>query len=116
MSAGRPGYGTETDARSKRQYAAIRSMAAGTGAGWAGPVGQAFVDQLELARTLAPVVPAEDRLPDQEIVAKLEVAARLINANLGFRVVTDCSEDAINIADLSSDEGAESASATTTCP
>jgi len=37
-------------------------------------------------------------------------------ATLGFQVVTDCSEDAINIADLSSNDVDESASATTTCP
>ncbi|MCB0968537.1 MAG: DUF1501 domain-containing protein [Ilumatobacter sp.] len=88
VSAGRPGYGSVTDARSERQYATIRSMAAGATAGWSGPVGQAFVDQLDLARTLSPVIPAEDALPDEAIVARLEVAARLINANLGFRVLT----------------------------
>jgi len=37
-------------------------------------------------------------------------------ATLGFEVVTDCSETAINVADLSSDDTAESASAITTCP
>ncbi len=88
VGASRPGYGSATDARSERQYAAIRAMAGGAGGGWRAPVGQAFVDQLDLARTLAPVIPDEDQLPDAEIVAKLEVAARLVNANLGFRVVT----------------------------
>ena len=46
------------------------------------------MDQLELAATLAPVIPDDDDLPDTEVVAKLEVAARLINANLGFRVLS----------------------------
>lgn len=88
VGASRPGYGSATDTRSERQYTAIRSMASGAGVGWGPAVGQAFVDQLDLARTLAPIIPDEDQLPDAEIVAKLEVAARLVNANLGFRVVT----------------------------
>ena len=36
----------------------------------------------------SPVIPGRRRLPDAEIVAGLEIAARLINANLGFRVLT----------------------------
>jgi uncharacterized protein (DUF1501 family) len=88
VPSGRPGYGAEQDARSVRQYDAIRAMRSGATSGWSAPVAQAFVDQLDLARTLAPIIPDEDALPDTEIVARLEVAARLINANLGFRVLT----------------------------
>ena len=55
---------------------------------WHAAVGQAFVDQLDLAATLAGHYPADDALPDTEIVAGLEIAARMINANLGFRVLT----------------------------
>ena len=51
-------------------------------------VGQAFVDQLDLAATLAGQYPADDALPDTEVIAGLEIAARMINANLGFRVLT----------------------------
>lgn len=47
---------------------------------------RAQADQIQLANTVAPFVP--DEISDVEIVAKLEVAARLINANLGFRVLT----------------------------
>ncbi|MFP5489408.1 MAG: DUF1501 domain-containing protein [Acidimicrobiia bacterium] len=84
----RPGYGSDPSPRATRQYDAIRAMRTGAGGPWSGAVGQAFVDQLDLAKTLAPVIPATDQLPDTRIVAQLEVAARLINANLGFRVVT----------------------------
>ncbi len=88
VPANRPGYGADQSARSIRQYDAIRAMRDGAGAGWARPVAEAFVDQLDLAKTLAPVVPDDGDLADTKIVAQLEVAARLINANLGFRVVT----------------------------
>lgn len=84
----RPGYGSNQSERSLRQYEAIRSMRTGANGAWSGAVGQAFVDQLDLAETLAPVIPEQDQLPATTIVAQLEVAARLVNANLGFRVVT----------------------------
>lgn len=84
----RPGYGSDQSVRSIRQYDTIRAMRSTADGPWSGAVGEAFVDQLELARTLAPVIPAEDQLPDTRIVAQLEIAARLINANLGFRIVT----------------------------
>ena len=83
----RPGYGADQSERSLRQYAAIRSMHAGAAPGWASAIGEAFADQLELAKNLAPVIPDESALPDGELAAQLEVAARLINANLGFRVL-----------------------------
>jgi uncharacterized protein (DUF1501 family) len=84
----RPGYGADTSARSERQYAAIREMQATPNGPWFDSVAQAFVDQLDLARTLSPVLPDESALSDIDIVAGMEVAARLINANLGLRVVT----------------------------
>jgi uncharacterized protein (DUF1501 family) len=84
----RPGYGADQSPRYQRQYEAIREMRDGAADGWAELVGDAFVDQLDLAKTLAPVFPAEGSLPDDELTAQLEVAARLINANLGFRVLT----------------------------
>ncbi len=55
---------------------------------WHAAVGQAFVDQLDLAATLSAHYPDDDDLPESEIVARLEIAARMINANLGFRVLT----------------------------
>ena len=53
---------------------------------WLGSIGQVQLDQLQLASTLDPVIP--ETVPEKEIVAKLQIAARLINANLGMRVVT----------------------------
>lgn len=82
------GFGSQQNERSFRQYDAIRAMRTSANGAWFGSVGQAFVDVVDLAATLAPVMPSEDELGDVEIVAKLDVAARLINANLGFRVVT----------------------------
>ena len=84
----RPGYGADQSERSRRAYAAIRSMRTNAPGPWHGAVSQAMVDQLDLARTLAPVIPDEDQLSDTKIVAQLDVAARLINTNLGFRVLT----------------------------
>ena len=70
-------------------FETVRDLA-GTGSpnSWLGRVGQSQIDQLDLAATLETVIPPDDQLPDTEIVAKLDVAARLINANLGFRVLT----------------------------
>ena len=46
----------------------------------------AFADQLDLASNVAPHYPGE--LPTAELTLRMELAARLINANLGFRVLT----------------------------
>ena len=67
-------------------YQAIRSMFNPGNGPWQAAVSQAYIDQLDLAATLAPEF--VDELPEVDIVARLEVAARLINANLGFRVLT----------------------------
>ncbi len=88
VPASRPSFGADNSDRAGKSYSAIRSMRAAATDSWSGAVGQAFVDQLELASTLAPIIPDEDSLPESELAAKLEVAARLINANLGMRVLT----------------------------
>ena len=44
----------------------------------------AFRDQVDLAATLTPILPSD---PSDGLVGRLEVAARLINADLGFRVL-----------------------------
>ena len=84
----RPSFGAGVSPNELNQYAAIRDMRSNKHGPWFQAVGQAFVDQLELAKTLAPVIPDADLLPDGNLAARLEIAARLINANLGFRVVT----------------------------
>ncbi|WP_420451078.1 DUF1501 domain-containing protein [Ilumatobacter sp.] len=67
----------------------VRTIASAGGSSWLGRVGQAQIDQLDVAAALAPELPGDgDARPASEIARKLDVAARLINANLGFRVVT----------------------------
>lgn len=83
---GRPSFGGDGDARSLKLYEGVRRLGVGDAATWRGKVGQAMIDQLDIARTLAPIIP--DQLSDTELVADMEVMARLINANLGFRVLS----------------------------
>ena len=47
-----------------------------------------MIDQLDVAQTLAPIVPPSGDLPNEELSAGMEVMALLINANLGFRVLS----------------------------
>ncbi len=88
VPASRPGYGAGQSDRDRRGYAAIRAMRTASHGPWFEAVSQAMSDQLDLAKTLAPVIPDEAQLSDTKIVAQLDVTARLINANLGFRVMT----------------------------
>ncbi len=86
VPAGRPAFGADTSAQSQRIYSSLRTISAPNNTTWKGRIGQAMVDQLDVARTLRPIIP--DALPEAESSARLEVMARLINANLGFRVFT----------------------------
>ncbi|HYN32638.1 MAG TPA: DUF1501 domain-containing protein, partial [Ilumatobacteraceae bacterium] len=88
VPAGRPGFGANTDAGSQKIYTAVRRLGASNPVAWNGRVGQAMIDQLDVARTLAPLIPPADQLSGTELVADMEVMARLINANLGFRVLS----------------------------
>ncbi len=70
-------------------FRAVREMAGNTPtASWARRVGGAQIDMLDVATALNPIIPEDGRLSDVGIVAKLQVTARLINANLGLRVLT----------------------------
>jgi uncharacterized protein (DUF1501 family) len=84
----KPNFGTSTDNSDVQMYQAMRTMRTPAHGAWHAAVGQAFVDQLDLAATLAGQYPADDALSDTEIVAGMEIAARMVNANLGFRVLT----------------------------
>ncbi len=88
VPAGRPGFGANADARSQKIYTAVRRLGVGDPSTWRGRIGQAMIDQLDVARTLAPLIPPDDEMSDTELVADMEVMARLVNANLGFRVLT----------------------------
>ena len=85
IPANRPSFGARDEERYVRQYQTVRNLATG-GTFWQRQIGDAFVDQLDVAKKIAPSIPEE--LPEVDLVARLEVSARLINANLGFRVLT----------------------------
>ena len=88
VPAGRPSFGASSDAGDRKVYAGVRRLGAGDPATWNGRIGQAMVDQLDLAGTLAPLIPAADDMSDVPLVAEMEVMARLVNANLGMRVLS----------------------------
>ena len=82
---GRPGFGGGTAPEDLRMYDAIRSVATPAGRGpWHDALSGAFRDQVDLAATLTPILPSD---PSDGLVGRLEVAAHLINADLGFRVL-----------------------------
>ncbi len=86
VPAGRPAFGGSASPADRKLYDGVRRLAAGNPSTWQGRVGQAMIDQLDLAGTLAPILP--DELSDVPLVAEMEVMARLVNANLGFRVLS----------------------------
>ncbi len=88
VPAGRPAFGASSKSGDRKLYTGLRRLAAGDPATWRGRVGQAMTDQLDLAGTLAPLIPDGDDMSDVPLVADLEVMARLINANLGMRVLS----------------------------
>ncbi len=88
VPAGRPSFGASTNAGDRKVYDGVRRLAAGDPATWQGRVGQAMIDQLDLAGTLAPLIPDRSAMSDVPLVAEMEVMARLVNANLGMRVLS----------------------------
>ena len=88
VPAGRPGFGTGTSDRDRKLHAAVRRLGGSVSDGWAGRVGTAMVDQLDVAERLVGIVPDAAALPDGRLAADMEVMARLINGNLGFRVMS----------------------------
>ncbi len=81
------GFGTADDAQDIRLYDAIREFsAAGAGRGvWHDAIAATERVQLEVASTTIPLF--TQPLPEDKISGKLVLAARLINANLGLRVL-----------------------------
>ena len=72
-----------------RGSAAVRRGPIGRRAGRPRPVARralsgAFRDQVDVAARLTPILPSD---PSDGLIGRLEVAARLINADLGFRVL-----------------------------
>jgi uncharacterized protein (DUF1501 family) len=86
IPAGYPAFGSSAEDHHQRLFDGLRYLNTAPIDSWRGRVGQATVDQLDIAPILASSVPTE--LVGSTIEKKLEVAARLINANLGMRVIT----------------------------
>jgi len=86
VPAARPTFGADTTNSGTRASNAIRSMATTNQGAWHAAVSAAFVDALDVGKTLAPVIPSTG-LATGAMSKPLEVAAHLINANLGFRVI-----------------------------
>jgi len=88
----RPSFGVPREWRADADRALFQTIrdlgSAGPAGSWQRLVGQAQIDILDVGATLNPVIPDDSELPDTEIVRKLEIAARLINANLGMRVLS----------------------------
>jgi uncharacterized protein (DUF1501 family) len=79
------GYGGDTDEWRQEGYKAIRSMATRSTAGtWASEVANALSDQLSVASLVAPAFVGA---PDNGDLRQFAVAAGLINANVGVRVI-----------------------------
>ena len=80
-------FGSDTEQNHVRAYNAIRAMAAGgTGRGpWGDAIAASQVQLLDVATQTAPLY--TDNMPDTSISRQLLLAARLINANLGLRVI-----------------------------
>ncbi|MFZ4718834.1 MAG: DUF1501 domain-containing protein [Ilumatobacteraceae bacterium] len=80
------GFGDGTDRHDLWMYDALRSMAAPAARGaWQDSVGKTVKSVIDVGQDVAPVF--ERALPDDDLAKKMTVAARLINANLGLRVV-----------------------------
>ena len=79
--------GAGTEAHDQRLYAGIRSLSdAATGLGpWGDTITRVNRDAIEIGRDVAPVFAS--KLPEADVARDMTLAARLINANLGVRVV-----------------------------
>jgi uncharacterized protein (DUF1501 family) len=80
-------FGTGAESQDRRMYDGVRAMAAapaGRGA-WHDMYATTMRRQLDLATDVAPVFATT--LPGGELAGKLTMAARLINANIGLRVI-----------------------------
>ena len=80
-------FGGESATSDLLMYDAIKQFAASSGGRgpWHDAIALAEKGQIEVARTVGPLF--DNTLPDGEIIRKMAVAARLINANLGLRII-----------------------------
>ncbi len=80
-------FGVDKQAQDLRMYEGIKAMAnAGSGRGqWHDMFASTMRTQLNLAHDVAPAF--EQTLPDGDLSKKMTIAARLVNANIGLRVI-----------------------------
>lgn len=87
VPASRPSFGADLTDTETRRSNAVRAMATSTQGALHQAVSSAFVDALDVGKTLAPVIP--DPLgATGALSASMEMAAHMLNANLGLRVLT----------------------------
>jgi uncharacterized protein (DUF1501 family) len=80
-------FGVSSEAPELRMYDGLRAMAApGSGRGaWHDMFAATMRTQLDLAHDVAPAF--EQELPEGDLATKLTIAARLVNANIGMRII-----------------------------
>lgn len=80
-------YGSDrSDQRDQRMYRAIRQMGKESNRGpWVNRVGQVAAQSIDSAQAVAPAF--KNELPEDRILADMVIAARMINLNLGTRVL-----------------------------
>ncbi len=80
-------FGSSGEDWEQRLFAGVRAFSGGpSGRGqWHDAIARIERDQLDVARSVSPLFTAP--LPESEIVKKLTLASRLINANIGLRVL-----------------------------
>lgn len=86
VPASQPTFGADLTDAERRRSNAVRAMLTAAQGQWHQEVGTAFVDALDVGKVLAPVVPSTLGASGP-LSKQLEVAAHLLNADLGFRVV-----------------------------
>jgi uncharacterized protein (DUF1501 family) len=87
VPSSQPTFGADLTDAERLRSTAIRAMATPAQGALHQAVGTAFGDALDVGKTLAPVIP--DPLGTTGALSKsLEVGAHVVNANLGFRVLT----------------------------
>ena len=87
VPSSRPSFGADLSDSETRRSNAVRAMATSAQGALHQAVGAAFVDALDVGKNLAPVIP-EPVVATGALSKSMEVAAHLLNANLGFRALT----------------------------
>lgn len=103
-----PKFGADATLADRHVSNALRAMRTTASGTWHNLVSAALVDALDVGKTLAPKIPSTG-MATGPLSLQLEVAARLINANLGFRVITTGFHDFDQHADMPTEHTARMA-------